>query len=394
MKAILTASQFALVNILALMHAFALIEGDDWVWGIYIAALMLGSVVDDGLGDRRRDLSPKVRWIYELNLYLTIPILILITVVHLHHWTGADPIGLRALANQYGLEMKSLYAYGKYEKLILTTVGTAYFYSLLGMAVGHELVHRSSIFERAAGKILLAFNMNVSFAIAHVYGHHRNVATYEDPGSARRNEYVLAFAVRSTMMQHIEAFQLEAKRLRHKRLPVLSWHNRAMRDQLYSLALLLFAYWLAGVSGLIAMLITGLLGSLFQKMVDYAQHYGLVRVKPTKFQDRHSWDCYRLLTSVLQFNLSLHSHHHQSATTPFWKLQPKKDAPRLPMGYQTASLLALIPPIWKRLVNPILYEWDNTMANEEERALIRKRGWEIEKDSWHLTPQWLRNAIS
>lgn len=393
MREILSASRYTFVNVLALCYAVALMQGLDWIWIVYVAAVLTGSTLDDGIGDKDLNLSSPAKWIYNLNLYITVPILGVIMLLQLHHLTSADPIGLRALIQSYGFEMRPVIERNGWGMLIWTIMGTGYFYSLLGMTVAHELCHRTSTFDNVAGKILLAFNMNASFAIAHVHGHHRNVSTYNDPGTARRNEYVLAFAVRSTALQHIEAFKIEAKRLQRKALSVWSWHNRAIRDQFYSIALLIIAFTIAGINGVVGVFLSGVIGSLLQKMIDYSQHYGLVRIEGKKVEDRHSWECHRLLSNLIQFNLPLHAHHHRSARVPFWELKPNEGAPRLPIAYQSASLIALIPPLWKRIVDPILYDWDNNMANEEERALIRERGWEIEKDSWGTLPTWYRKYL-
>lgn len=393
MVAILSASRYTLVNVLAFFYAIALMQGLDWIGIVYISAIIVGSVVDDGIGDKDLELSTAAKWIYNLNLYITVPLLALIMLLQLHHLTGSDPIGLRALVQQLGFDMRPVIERDGWGTLIWVIIGTGYFYSLLGMTVAHELCHRSATFDNIAGKILLAFNMNASFAIAHVHGHHRNVSTYDDAGSARRNEYVLAFAVRSTIMQHVEAFQIEAKRLERKGLAFWSWHNRAIRDQAYPLVLLIIAYSIAGINGVVGVFLSGVVGSLLQKMIDYSQHYGLVRVEGKKVEERHSWECYRLLSNLVQFNLPLHAHHHRAARAPFWELRPNKGAPRLPIAYQSASLIALIPPLWKAIVNPILYDWDNNMANEEERELIRARGWEIEKDSWISLPGWYKKYL-
>lgn len=394
MRDIISASRYTLVNALGICYAFALMQGLDWIAIVYISAILIGSTLDDGIGDKDLNLSSTAQWIYNLNLYITVPVLGVIMLLQLHHLTSADPIGLRALIQSYGFEMRPVIERDGWGTMIWMIMGTGYFYSLLGMTVAHELCHRSSKFDNIAGKILLAFNMNASFAIAHVHGHHRNVSTFKDPGTARRNEYVLAFAIRSTVSQHIEAFEIEAKRLQRKALPFWSLYNRAIRDQFYPIALLIIAYAIAGITGLIGVFLSGIIGSLLQKMIDYSQHYGLVRIEGSKVENRHSWECHRLLSNLIQFNLPLHAHHHRSARAPFWELKPDEGAPRLPIAYQSASLIALVPPLWKLIVDPILYDWDNTMANEEERALIRERGWEIEKNSWGTIPNWYKKLLN
>ena len=54
----------------------------------------------------------------------------------------------------------------------------------VGGAVGHELFHRKEIVHKIFGASLYLKMMNTNFAIQHVQGHHKNVATPKDPASA------------------------------------------------------------------------------------------------------------------------------------------------------------------------------------------------------------------
>ena len=378
LTAILPALRYSLLNVMICAFIAALVAGGDWIWIAYLAALVFGSGFDEGIGDGNQNLTAASRWIYNFNLYAAAPLIAVLALVYLQNLTSSDPLGLVHALSALGIDFKPAIEYQNPGRLLGATFGAGYFFALGGMTVGHELAHRVSLPARVSSRILLAFTLNTSFAIAHVHGHHRNVATHRDPGSARRGEYSLAFAVRSTVGQHIEAFEIEADRLRRKELSVWSWQNRALRDQLYPLTLLGIAFLIAGYPGVIGMTVAGIFGSLIQKLVDYCQHYGLVRVDGRRVEERHSWDCYRFLSNAIQFNLPLHAHHHKAARAPFWELRPIDGAPRLPVGYQTAAWLSLFPPLWRRIINPLLAEWDERMANDEERELIRQRGWQIE----------------
>jgi alkane 1-monooxygenase len=109
-------------------------------------------------------------------------------------------------------------------------------------------------------------------------------------------------------------------------------------------------------------------------LVDYTQHYGLVRRPGAPVEARHSWECVHLLTNSVQYNLALHADHHLVATSPYWELRSRFDAPRLPCGYLTAALVAICPPLWHRLMDPLLADWDERLANDAERALLLERG--------------------
>jgi alkane 1-monooxygenase len=111
-------------------------------------------------------------------------------------------------------------------------------------------------------------------------------------------------------------------------------------------------------------------------LINYVQHYGLVRVENTPIRPHHSWDCYRTISNAVHYNLPRHSDHHMFATKAFWQLDVHQDAPTLPYGYQTMALIALTPPLWRHIMRPLLADWDRRFASEAERALVRERGWE------------------
>ena len=108
--------------------------------------------------------------------------------------------------------------------------------------------------------------------------------------------------------------------------------------------------------------------------VNYIQHYGLVRSEGAPIESRHSWDCLNLLSSRFLFNLPRHAHHHLRAGDPFWELKADPGALALESGYMAAILLAMVPPVWTRMMARALRYWDEKLATREERALIRAQG--------------------
>ena len=117
------------------------------------------------------------------------------------------------------------------------------------------------------------------------------------------------------------------------------------------------------------------MGKTYLEVVNYIEHYGLVRVPGTPVEARHSWDSYRRLTSGMFYNLQLHANHHRNATKRFWELKQLHDeAPLLPMGYMPMALLAFIPFLWPKIINPLLADWDKRLASPAEREYLRERG--------------------
>jgi alkane 1-monooxygenase len=145
---------------------------------------------------------------------------------------------------------------------------------------------------------------------------------------------------------------------------------------LVPLAILALAGIFGGWNGVIAIFLAGLIGRSFHELINYVQHYGLVRVENSPIRPHHSWDCYRTLSNVLHYNLPRHSDHHMFASKAFWQLNTQQDAPTLPYGYQTMAFIALTPPLWRHIMRKLLADWDESFASEAEREVVRERGWE------------------
>jgi len=256
--------------------------------------------------------------------------------------------------------------------------GTGYFYSLAGVTVAHELTHRlDSPAALWSARLLLAFTVNPTFESYHLQGHHRNVCTYVDAATARRGEYVLSFVARTIADQSLQGWRLEAAGLQRRGLGVWSRYNRVLIGKSASLLFLAAAGLIAGLSGIAAFLAAALFGRLLHEMINYVQHYGLVRAENAAIEARHSWDSYHLLSNALQYNLPRHADHHLRAFKPFWALDAVADSPKLPHGYQTMAMIALFPRWWHRVIDERRADWDARLASDQERSIVQARGWSI-----------------
>jgi len=356
------ALRFGLANVLLVAGIASVLVG---VWATVVVAavaMLSGGPVDEAAGDDESTVGDAGRRYYALNLYATAPLIALLTIAYLY--TVRQSAG-------------TIEGFGQALPLLAAGFLVGYLYALVGVTVAHELTHwtHDRIAQESA-RILLSFTFNTPFTIYHVHGHHRTVAQYNDAATARRGEHVVAFFVRTVIWQFREAVSYEAERLRRASRPVWSWHNRVLTGQLYSLAILVVAWAIAGLAGVLAFVGAAVLGRIIHELMNYVQHYGLVRVDGAAIEARHTWDCYRRISNALQYNLPRHSHHHLFASKPFWNLPTSDRAPKLPHGYQTMAMLALIRPLWRRTMRPLLADWDRKLANEAERQLIRQRGWD------------------
>jgi len=219
------------------------------------------------------------------------------------------------------------------------------------------------------GRWLLAFSFDTSFAIEHVYGHHRYVSTREDPATAPRGRNVYFHILASTLKGNLSAWQIEKKRLQRKGHALFGWRNALLRGHLMSALLVLAAWAMGGVVAALFFVACALWGKALLEIVNYMEHYGMVRNPATPVQPRHSWNSNRRISSWTMFNLTRHSHHHAQGEVPYQDLQPFPDAPMMIGGYLTTIIVAMIPPLWHRLMTPKVLAWDRDYATAEEREL-------------------------
>jgi alkane 1-monooxygenase len=227
----------------------------------------------------------------------------------------------------------------------------------IGITFAHELVHRRRAFERALGEVLLASVSYAHFAIEHVHGHHRHVATPHDPATARFGESFYRFLPRTVIGSITSAWWIEAERLARRGRGRFSPPNRMLRYGLTQIVLYPTVWWVFGAAGVAVFTGQALVAFSLLEVINYIEHYGLMRkeIAPGVFeriQPQHSWDSPYRLSNWMLINLARHSDHHLVASKRYQSLELVPQAPQLPAGYAAMFLLALVPPLWFRVMNP------------------------------------------
>jgi alkane 1-monooxygenase len=100
-------------------------------------------------------------------------------------------------------------------------------------------------------------------------------------------------------------------------------------------------------------------GFLLLETINYIEHYGLRRARLAngryeKVEAKHSWNANYELGRILLYELTRHSDHHYKANKKYQLLDHHDSSPQLPFGYPASMLIALLPPIWFKLINPRL----------------------------------------
>lgn len=227
---------------------------------------------------------------------------------------------------------------------------------VIGINVGHELGHRVKKSDQTIAKILLSTSLYVHFFTEHNYGHHRNVATPEDPASARYNESLYAFWIRSISMAYRSAWRIQAKMLKSKKQGFWSMQNDLLIWQIFQVLMLVTIALAFGPSVLAAYVAAAFIGILLLETVNYIEHYGLSRRKLNehryeKAEPVHSWNSDHIMGRLLLFELSRHSDHHAHPHRKYQILKHHDESPQLPTGYPGMMLLSAIPPLWFRVMN-------------------------------------------
>jgi alkane 1-monooxygenase len=220
-----------------------------------------------------------------------------------------------------------------------------------GINVGHELGHRTNKFEQWLAKISLMTSLYMHFFIEHNKGHHKNVATPEDPSSARYGEMIYSFWFRTVFYSYISAWKIANGEMEKRGKPKWSLSNEMLQAHVIQFGLLVIIYFVFGWEILVYFLIAAMMGILLLETVNYIEHYGLSR-KPTgdgkyeRAMPSHSWNSNHVIGRLMLFELSRHSDHHYLASRKYQVLKHHEDAPQMPTGYPGMMLLSLIPPAW------------------------------------------------
>ena len=228
---------------------------------------------------------------------------------------------------------------------------------IIGINVGHELGHRTNRFEQLIGELLLLSSLENHFLPYHNSGHHANVCTHSDPATARKNEPIYWFILRSHFGSYKQAWEFELKRMKIIKKSSLSLKNKMLQYSFVQLILVLSIFLFFGGLVLLYFILAAITGIILLELVNYIEHYGLLRQQRENgtfetFKNCHAWNSNHIGGRVILFELSRHSDHHMKPDKPYQVLECNTESPLMPTGYPGMVLLALLPPLFFRVMNP------------------------------------------
>ena len=342
------AAWFLVPGAMVLLALAGLWRGGGWVW-LGIAELPLLALVDTWLGPDRRPRAPLPSWLADGLLILQLPLIVALWAVFA--WRVGPGAGALAGADWLGLVLSTAFvtAYG-------------------ALPASHELGHRDDPLRRRVGNLLDTFLLAPYGVLSHNHVHHLKLDTPIDAETARRGQSLYRFMVYMGWNRHLESWHVEAQRLRRLGMSPWSWRSAVWRGFTQYALLLVAVAGVAGARGVGLAVLVSVLALLMLTALSYAQHYGLTRVPDSPVRTHHAWNHLYPLTRGGMFEITTHSQHHMDVDVRYWQLTPLPDAPQLPSAW-VCLLLALVPPLWERLLRRRLDDWDRRYAEGEERRL-------------------------
>lgn len=320
------------------------------IFSLFLAFVFV-PIIDQIVG-QQKDFTHPESPIYRLSLLAWLPCQLLLLIVGSFYVANLSVLGALAWAVPMGILAGAF-----------------------GITIGHELGHKHDLVSKLHARVLFSSVCFPGFPIEHNLGHHVNVATKEDPATARYGESLWAFILRGTPQQFIDAWKIEARRLRKRGFKPYGIHNEMYRLTGLTLALALGSLMIGGLPALAFFVGQGVFATFLLQAINYVEHYGLEREKIGKKYEKvgptHSWDANWVVTNHLLFGLQQHADHHQHGTKKFEDLRPEPTAPNMIQGYPTMVVLSLIPPVWRSVMHPKLEQLRNEheFTREDHRGL-------------------------
>lgn len=225
-----------------------------------------------------------------------------------------------------------------------------------GINVAHELGHRVNPFEQFLAKCLLLTSLYMHFFIEHNRGHHKNVATPDDPSSARYRQPVYAFWIQTVSGTWLGAWKIAIMESKKKNRAFPFFNNEMFLFQVIQLLFIIGIFYFYGLFTTACFLAVAAIGGLLLETVNYIEHYGLSRIQKEegiyeRVKPHHSWNSNHVFGRLMLFELSRHSDHHYLASRKYQVLRNLDESPQMPTGYPGMIILSLLPPVFFRVMD-------------------------------------------
>ena len=379
MSTIFANIKYLLAPSLILVTLAGVIAGGMLSW-IGVALLGVGVIVDTILRKQasssmhKEDGTTKASPTFQnMVMYLMLPVFVLLQLALAWRVYGfMTGVPVEITATWFGLI--PVYSGITSLDLIGAVLSTGIFAGI-GIIYGHELSHCKG-FAFIISRMTMGLSGSAHFCYAHVYNHHLELASEDDPATAPRGRTIYGHYLLSYLGQSKFVFNMEKERLSRMGVPFISWQNRWIRGYMMSVPSAVLFFMAGGWIGIAALATVWVISNFELEALNYLEHYGLIRVKDQPIDYRHNWDNNTLFTSWFFIEIGRQADHHDRGETHFWELE-NVGCPNTGWGYFVVFFIALVPPIWHWYMRKRLAAWDEHFATDEEKAIVARLNKEV-----------------
>ncbi len=383
MNKLLINLRYFLTPLLIVIATLGIVYGGVYSWlgvAMFIAAIILDWAtsllpmkLEPAGVDENGELNG-IPWLLNTMMYMQYPIFVLLQlslVWRVSEYAAGVPIGTMEVL---GVTINS----GTTGfNLIGAAISNGMFMGL-GIMFGHELSHTKGP-TFVLSRWMMALSGIAHFCYAHVYNHHLELAHEDDPATCPRGRSIYKHFLLSHFGQSRFLYKMEQARLARIGVPFISIQNRWLRGYAMSLPTVFLFWYFGGWAGLGVMGIAWVISAFELEVLNFLEHYGLIREKGQPIEYRHSWDVGESpFTQIGFIEIGRQGDHHDRGETHFWELE-EVGSPDTGVGYYAMFSMLLVPPAWEAFIKPHLAKWDDQMASEGERAIAermnKQAGW-------------------
>ncbi len=262
---------------------------------------------------------------------------------------------------------------------VALVIGLGLWFGQVSNSNAHELIHRRARGPYRLGVAIYSSMLFGHHASAHPLVHHVHAATPEDPNSAPMGLGYWRYALRAWRQGYRAGLKAENRR----RKGTARWRHPYLWYWVGAFVTVAYALSLGGLRGGLALFIIAAYAQSQLLLSDYVQHYGLQRRilpdgKPEPMGMRHSWNAAHPASTAMMLNAPRHSDHHMRPGKAFPGLEINHETmPMLPHSLPVMAVIALVPPLWRRMMDHRAAAWaldapSAVAARDIPRAVLDK----------------------
>ncbi len=380
--------RYFLTPSLIVLALLGVVLGGPWVWlglSLFIASIIVDTITSvapsihcEPAGRDEDGETYGIAGLLKAMMWAQYPIFValqLALIWRVYEYTTGVPIGsmeIMGMTIQQGITGW---------QLVGATI-SASLYLGLGIMFGHELAHtKGPTFVLA--RWMMALSGIAHFCYAHVYNHHLELGHEDDPATSPRGRSIYSHYLLSHFGQSRFLYLMEQQRLKRLGSPFITYKNRWIRGYAMSLPSIILFWMAGGWIGLGVMVASWAIAGFELEVLNYLEHYGLIREKGKPIEYHHSWDVGESPITQWGFiEIGRQGDHHDRGETHFWELE-ETGSPDTGYGYYAMFAMILVPPVWERFIKPRLAEWDKKLASEGEQKIAARMNY---RAGWYDMP--------